>query len=335
MLFVKRYLIPRLIQYFLIIFLGITVVFFIPRLSPSNPVLETVGALKARGGYLDPATVQKTINDLTELYGLKGSMFNQYLSFWKRVLKGDFGISFFQFPTPVIDLIGNALPWTVGLLLSSTVINWIIGNLLGGLVGYFSRRRWAMLLDGIAMIIRPMPYYIFALLLLILFSYVFRLFPLGGGTSIGEHGGLSLASIADVLQHAFLPVLSLVLLGGAVHFQTMRLIVQTTKDEDFVKYAKIGGVEEGIVVSRYVIRNAILPQITNLALSLGGIFSGALITEIVFNYPGVGMLLYHAIVSGDYNLIMGIVSISIIALATMVLLIDLLYPLFDPRIRYR
>lgn len=335
MAFVKRYLIPRLIQYLLVIFLGINVVFFIPRLAPTDPVLETISSLKSRGAYLDPATVQKTVDELTQLYGLKGSMFSQYLSFWKRVFTGDFGISFFQFPTKVTVLIGRALPWTVGLLSTATIINWIIGNLLGGLVGYFSRRWWAKLLDGITMVIRPMPYYILALLILILFCYVFRLFPIGGGTAIGGRNTFSLAFIADVLYHAFLPALSMVVVGGAVNFQIMRLIVQTTKDEDFVKYARMGGLRESVIVSRYVIRNAILPQITNLGLSLGGIFGGALITEIVFNYPGVGMLLYHAIISNDYNLIMGILSISIIALATMVLLLDLLYPLFDPRIRYR
>jgi len=333
--FVKRYLIPRLIQYFLVIFLGITIVFIIPRLSPSDPVLETIAALQSRGASLDPSAVESMIEDLKELYGLKGSMFGQYISFWKRVFTGDFGVSFFQFPTPVIELISQALPWTVVLLLLSTILNWVIGNVVGGMVGYFSRKRWAKVLDGITMVIRPIPYYILALLLLILFAYVFKLFPIGGGTAIGRKAAFNIDFIRDVLRHVFLPALSMIILGGAVNYQTMRLIVQTTKDEDFVKYAQMGGLKENIIVLRYVIRNAILPQITNLALSLGGILSGALITEIVFSYPGMGTLLYHAIVSGDYNLIIGILSISILALATSVLIIDLLYPLFDPRIRYR
>jgi len=138
----------------------------------------------------------------------------------------------------------------------------------------------------------------------------------------------------DVLRHSVLPALSLVILGGAVNFQTMKLIVQNVNAENFVQYAKLGGVKESRIVGRYVIRNAMLPQITGLALSLGQIFSGALITEIVFSYPGLGSLLYNAIITGDYNLIMGITALSIVAITTAILVLDLLYPLFDPRVRY-
>jgi peptide/nickel transport system permease protein len=184
------------------------------------------------------------------------------------------------------------------------------------------------------MVIRPIPYYIFAFALLLLLAYVFELFPVSGGTDIGRQIDFSLPSILDVLKHAFLPALSLILLGTAVWFQTMKLVVQNVNAEDFVQYAELGGVREGKIVSRYVIRNAMLPQITGLALVLGQIFSGALITEIVFSYPGLGTLLYNAIITGDYNLIMGITALSIVAITTTIFIIDLLYPLFDPRVRY-
>jgi peptide/nickel transport system permease protein len=124
------------------------------------------------------------------------------------------------------------------------------------------------------------------------------------------------------------------LLGLAAWFQTMKLIVQNVNASDFVQYAKFGGIRERRIVSRYVIRNGMLPQITALALLIGQIFSGALITEIVFTYPGLGSLLYNAILTGDYNLIMGITVFSILAITTAILIIDLIYPLFDPRIRY-
>ena len=114
----------------------------------------------------------------------------------------------------------------------------------------------------------------------------------------------------------------------------MKLLVQNINSENFVQYAKMGGVTEDRIVSKYVIRNALLPQITGLALSLGQIFSGALITEIVYSYPGIGYLLYHSIISGDYNLIMGITVFSIVGITTAILILDLLYPLFDPRVRY-
>jgi len=332
--FIKRYLIPRLIQYFLVIFLGITAVFIIPRLTPTDPVRRTIQELRSRGSYLDPGSIEAMVEDLEEMYGLEGSSFDQYIAFWKRLFRGNFGVSFFQFPTPVMDLIANSLPWTLGLLLVTTFISWTIGNIVGALAGYFSRSRWAKVLDTIAMFVRPMPYYIFSFSLLLLFAYALGLFPVAGGTSIGRQIVFNLDTMLDIGRHAFLPALSLVLLGAAANFQTMKLIIQNVNSEDFVQYAKFGGVKEGRIVWRYVIRNGILPQMTNLALSLGQIFSGALITEIVFSYPGLGTLLYNAIVTGDYNLIMGIVSMSIIAITTAILVIDLIYPLFDPRIRY-
>lgn len=334
MAFIKRYLIPRLIQYFLVIFFGITAVFLIPRLSPSDPVQKTVAQLRAMGSWLDPATMDDFMADLTEMYGLEGSTLDQYGKLWVRLFHGDFGVSFFQFPTPVSQLIATALPWTAGLLLVTTALSWTIGNFVGGLAGYFARKRWSRGLDTMAMVVRPLPYYILAFALLVLLAYVVRWFPVSGGTDIGRKAAFNWPFIKDVLRHSFLPALSLVLLGGAVNFQTMKLIVQNVNSENFVQYAKLGGVKEGRIVTRYVLRNAWMPQITGLALSFGQIFSGALITEIVFSYPGLGSLLYNAIITGDYNLIMGITLLSIVGITTAILVIDLLYPLFDPRVRY-
>lgn len=334
MTFIRGYLIPRLIQYFLVIFIGLTIVFVLPRLAPSDPVQWTIAQLRSMGSYLDPATMNSFIEDLNEMYGLEGSMLEQYGAFWVRLFHGDFGVSFFQFPTPVNALIKTALPWTLVLLLVTTIISWTLGNIIGGLAGYFSRSRWSRVLDTITMLIRPIPYYIFSFGLLLLLAYVFEIFPVSGGTDIGRKLEFNLPTILDVLKHAFLPALSLIILGTAAWFQTMKLVVQNTNSENFVQYARLGGVKQGKIVSRYVIRNAMLPQITVLALLFGQIFSGALITEIVFSYPGLGLLLYNAILTGDYNLIMGITALSIVAITTAILIIDLLYPLFDPRIRY-
>ena len=336
MTFLKRYLIPRLIQYVLVIWLGITIVFLIPRLTPSDPVMKMVGELQARGSTLEPGTMDDIIEDLTEMYGLGGSWGEQYIAFWQRLFHGDMGVSFFQFPTRVNVLIATAMPWTLGLLLITTAISWTLGNIMGGLAGYYSRKGWSRTLDAIAMVIRPLPYYVFAFTLLLLFAstLVFRWFPVTGGASLGALPTFTWAYIKDVLWHAALPVLSLIILGWAVNFQIMKLLVQNVNAESFVQYAKLGGVTEDRIVGKYVIRNALLPQITGLALGLGQIFSGALITEIVFGYPGMGMLLYNAIVRGDYNLIMGITIYSIVGITTAILILDLTYPLFDPRVRY-
>jgi peptide/nickel transport system permease protein len=332
--FLKQYLIPRLFQYFLVIWLGVTIVFLIPRITPNDPVMAMVGVMRARGSTLEPGAMDGIIRDLTEMYGLQGSWIDQYWAFWGRLFHGDFGVSFFQFPTRVNQLIATALPWTLGLLLCTTAISWILGNIIGGLAGYYSRKPWSRILDAIAMVIRPLPYYIFAFALLLIFAYVVRWFPITGGASLGALPIFTWSYIKDVLWHSFLPALSLTILGGAVTFQTMKLIVQNVNAENFVQYAKLGGVTEDRIVNKYVIRNAILPQVTGLALSLGQIFSGALITEIVYGYPGLGGLLYRAIVNGDYNLIMGITLLSIVGITTAILVVDLTYPLFDPRVRY-
>ena len=334
MTFLKRYLIPRLIQYFLVIWVGITVVFLIPRLTPNDPIMRMIGEIRGRGSTLEPGAMDGIIRDLTEMYGLGGSWLEQYGAFWGRLVRGDFGVSFFQFPAPVSQLISTALPWTLGLLLTTTAISWTLGNIIGGLAGYYTRKRWSRILDAVAMVVRPFPYYIFAFGLLLVFAYVVRWFPITGGASLGAMPTFTWDYIMDVLRHSFLPALSLTILGGAVTFQTMKLLVQNVNSESFVQYAKLGGVTEDRIVGRYIIRNAMLPQITGLALSLGQIFSGALITEIVFGYPGLGMLLFRAIVNGDYNLIMGITILSIIGITTAILIVDLTYPLFDPRVRY-
>lgn len=334
MTFLKRYLIPRLIQYVLVVWLGITVVFLIPRLTPNDPVMSMIGIMRARGSTLEPGSMDGIIADLTEMYGLQGSWLDQYWAFWGRLFRGDFGVSFFQFPARVSDLIANAMPWTLGLLLTTTAISWVVGNIIGGLAGYYTRKGWSRALDAVAMVIRPLPYYIFAFALLLLLAGFMRWFPITGGSSLGAKPSFTWVYIKDVLWHAFLPALSLVVLGGAVNFQIMKLLVQNVNAENYVQYAKLGGVTEGRIARKYVIRNALLPQITGLALSLGQIFSGALITEIVYGYPGLGMLLYNSIVRADYNLIMGITIFSIVGITTAILIVDLAYPLFDPRVRY-
>ncbi|MFN4223892.1 MAG: ABC transporter permease [Fervidobacterium nodosum] len=333
--FVKNYFLPRLLVSLLVIYVGITLVFFIPRMLPTDPVQQFIGRLTSQGTYMDPESTQRMIKTLKELYGLEGSLWEQYINFLGRFIRGDFGPSYYQFPTPVIVLIKQSLPWTIGLMLSTTILAWIIGNVIGALAGYYSNKRWVKILDSIGMIIRPMPYYIFALSLLLIFGYLLPIFPIRGGFPIGAKFRFDWYSILMLLKYSFLPSMSLLIIGIFVWFQATKLVVQTIKSEDYVKYAKLAGVPQRRIVYKYVFKNAILPQMTGLTLSLGQIFGGALITEMVFSYPGLGTLLYNAIFTGDYNLLMGITSMSILFIAISVLLLDLLYPLMDPRIRYK
>jgi len=233
----------------------------------------------------------------------------------------------------VSTLIGRALPWTVGLLVVSTTITWVLGNLLGGLAGYLRDNRTLRLTGLLVMGFHPIPYYIVAFVLVIVFGYLWPVLPITGGAQMNMVRGWNLYFALSVIRHSVLPVLSLVLVGLGGWFMGMRALVSNIVNEDYVVYAELGGVARQRILRSYVMRNALVPQVTGLAMSLGGIFNGAIITEQVFGYPGIGALLVDAVHAGDYSLVLGLTSVSIVAVSVAVLLIDLLYPLLDPRVK--
>ena len=267
--------------------------------------------------------------------GCRAGFAHQYLVFWKRMVLGDFGPSLSAFPTPVSVLIWRALPWTAGLLCFATLLAWCLGNLLGGLAGYFRDSRLLRVAGVVAMGFHPIPYYIVAFVLLIVFGYLWPVLPISGGAQMNLPRGFDPRFIASVLLHSILPALSLVLVGIGGWFMGMRSLVSNIVTEDYVTYAELGGVSRRRILRSYVMRNALVPQVTGLAISLGGIFNGAIITEQVFGYPGIGTLLVDAVHAGDYSLVLGVATVSIIAVAVSVLLIDLAYPLLDPRVKAR
>lgn len=270
---------------------------------------------------------------LGEMYGIQGSLWSQYLSFLRRVfLEFDFGPSLTAYPVPVSDFIWQALPWTLGLLGISTIIAWVLGNLIGLVAGFFHDRRFAAVAETIGVLIYPIPYYVFALVLIILFTYLIPIFPL---TTTIMPGPLSIHKIVEIIQNSTLPALSVVLAGFGWNVLGMKALAYATKEESFVVYAQLKGVTPRRTMFSYVFRNAMLPQVTGLTLQLGRVFSGTLITEMLFAYPGIGMLMRRAIGDSDYNMLYGTIIISLIAVATGTLIIDIIYPLLDPRIRHR
>ncbi len=333
--FLLRYLLPRILQYFMVIFLGVTVTFIIPRLSPTDPVDAQVSMILQSGSAVDPEAIEHMRLALTEMYGLSGSPFQQYIAFWGRLLRGDLGPSLSTFPTPVTQLINQALPWTLGLMLTAVIISWIIGNLLGALASYYPKSKSIYAIDLMSQAVRPIPYYVVALVLLVLLAYIIPIFPFSGAYPIGTRPNLSLEFVGTYLQHSALPALTLILVGFGGWFIGMKALTSNIISEDYVVYAETTGMKESKILNSYIIRNALLPQITGLGLSLGTVFSGALIMEVVFGYPGMGMLTLQAIFRNDYSLIMGIAIYSVIGVATSVFIMDLIYPLFDPRVRYQ
>lgn len=328
----KEFILPRLVQWAVVIFIGVTITFLIPRLSPVNPVDQAVARMTTFQ-TMNPEAARMMRQTFLDLYGLDGSLVDQYVNFWRRLLAGDLGPSFTSFPTPVTQMIGNSIGWTIGLLGISTIIAWLLGLILGSLAGYFSNRWWSQLLEKVLVTIYPVPYYILAFVLLMLLTYYWPLFPLVGGAR--GTPGLTWEYISSLLYFGFLPALSLIIGAVAFRFIMAKALTTSEKSSDYVQYAELAALPKRKILFSYVARNTMLPQVTDLALSLGALFEGALITEVVFGYPGLGYTLFNAVNSADYNVIMGITLLSIVGIATASLVVDLSYPLFDPRVRYR
>lgn len=327
-----RHLLKRLGQFALVVFIGVNITFLVTHATPIDPVEQAIAAVTSFGSA-SPDAIEDMRQSLKALYGLEGGFWHQYFGFWRRVIVADFGPSLSAFPTPVSTLIGLALPWTIGLLLVSTVMAWTLGNLLGGLAGYYPRSRTLRLVGVIAMGLHPIPYYIVAFVLLIIFGFLWPVLPITGGSGMNIRQAFTTEFVLSILRHAILPALSLVLVGIGGWFIGMRALVSNVVTEDYVAYAELAGVARHRILGSYVMRNALAPQLTGLALSLGAIFNGAIITEQVFGYPGIGTLLVEAVRKGDYSLVLGVTTVSIIAVASAVLVIDLLAPLIDPRVR--
>lgn len=318
----------------MIVLAGMTITFIVPRIGPADPVTAALSRIMIIDEYTDPKIIDSVLAALKVAYGLEGSLWDQYIGFLQRAMVGNFGYSIFSLTRTVNEIIIASLPWTVGLLCTATILSWLLGNLIGVIAGYY-RRKSTQLFEYIAIFVQPIPYYILALMLIFLFAFLIRIFPSGGAYSPGRVPKLDLPSILDILNHSFLPALSLVLGGYGWTFLSMQALTLTVKKEDYVLFAKMKGLSQNKVMTRYVMKNAMLPQFTQLALRLGSVFNGALIMETIFAYPGLGYRLYMAITTFDLTLMMGIVTVSIFAIATAVLILDIVYPFIDPRIRFR
>jgi peptide/nickel transport system permease protein len=206
----------------------------------------------------------------------------------------------------------------------------LLGNLIGLVSGYYNKRAAATALEILGIMIYPIPYYILALSVLIVLAFWFPIFPL---SPTFLPGALTWDQIKLIVYNSFLPALTLVLAGFGWNILSMKALAVSTKEEPYVQFARLKGVPNWTRMTSYVFRNALLPQVTALVLSLGTVFNGALLTEMIFSYPGVGLLMRTAAGAGDYNLLYGSITLSIIAVATAAFVLDLIYPLFDPRIR--
>jgi peptide/nickel transport system permease protein len=322
-----RHLLRRIGFYLIALWGSITLNFLIPRLVPGNPAQVLIARLQGR---IDPRAERA----MEAAFGIShASMWNQYLEYLGNLLHGNLGISVTYFPTPVATVIGQDLPWTLLLVGTAVVISFVVGTLLGIIVAWRRGSRLDALLPPVFTFLSAIPYFWLALIMLYVLGFVLNWFPLTGGYDMSITPGWSPDFLLSAIQHAFLPALTIVISSIAGWMLGMRNAMMTTLSEDYVLMAQAKGLSERRVMLTYAARNAILPNITGFALSLGFVVGGALLTEIVFSYPGIGFALLQAVQNSDYALLQGIFLIIAVAVLGANFLADLIYVVLDPRVR--
>jgi peptide/nickel transport system permease protein len=327
-----KYLVKRLSIFFITLLAATSINFIIPRITPQDPIAALMGKLAAKGQVISNS--DKLMNSYREKFGFDEPLPVQYIKYLANVFRGDLGYSLSYYPGKVTDIILRAIPWSMGLLFFANLAAFIIGSLLGAVCSWKRTPSLVKVLVYIVMPLSVIPFYMLAMMILYLFAVIFPLFPIGGAYTAGTAGGFTPAYILDVIKHTVLPALSVAV--SLIGFWTlgMRGIMATVLHEDYLLYAQARGLRPWRIFFSYGIRNAMLPQITAFTLDLGRIISGAVLVEIIFSYPGIGMVLFNALREADYFVIQGIVLFIIVSVALAALLIDLIYPKLDPRIKY-
>jgi peptide/nickel transport system permease protein len=321
-----RYLLRKVVLYVFIAWAAITMNFLIPRLMPGDPVSLLVDRVQGR---VDP----EAIAALREAFGLSdANLITQYVDYLGALSRGDMGLSITFYPVPVSDVISGALPWTVGMIGVTTVISFVIGTGLGVLFAW-RRGTWT---DGFLpalTFLNAIPYFWMALILVLVFSVNLGWFPVSRGYEMGMVPAWDWAFIGSVLTHALLPAITIVLASFAGWVIGMRNMMITVLGEDYVTLAEAKGLPTRMVMVRYAARNAILPSVTGFALALGTVVGGSILTEVIFNYPGLGYTLFQAVQNQDFPLMQGMFLIISMAVIVANLLADVLYVVLDPRTR--
>ena len=326
------YVLRRVGMWLLTILIGTTLIFMIPRLAPGDPVAAMIGRMSAQSGFVENSA--EIINAWRARFGLDQPIYIQYFSYLFNSLRFDLGYSLASFPSRVSDMVFYALPWTVGLLSVATLLSFIIGNTIGALMAWDRTPGILRTLLPTTLTFTSIPFFMLGILLIYVFAFGLRWLPPSGAYGRGLTEGFNLPYMTSVAYHAILPAMAIVVTSMGLWAIGMRGMMITTAGEDYMILAEAKGLKPSRIFWMYGVRNSILPQVTALALGLGAIVGGSLLVEFIFAYPGVGYLLYQGIVTSDYTLIQGIVFMLIFVTATAVLILDLVYPLIDPRITF-
>jgi peptide/nickel transport system permease protein len=322
-----RYVLNRFGFLVLSIWAALTINFVLPRLMPGNPAQVMIVRYK---GQLTPVA----LHALELQFGITHApLWQQYLQYLSHLLHGNLGLSLTYYPVPVSQVIAQSLPWTLGLVGIATIISMVIGTAVGIYLAWNHGRFWDNVLSTVAMFTAALPYFWLALLLLYVLSYVYHWFPLAHAYSTGMTPQWTLPFILNVVRHAMLPALTIVISSIGGWMIGMRNNMIQTLGEDYMTFAEARGIRRRRLMFQYAARNAILPSLTSFAMSLGFVVGGALLTEMVFSYPGVGLQLMVAVQNEDYPLMQGLFLIIALAVLIANFIVEMLYGRLDPRTR--
>jgi peptide/nickel transport system permease protein len=321
-----RFILRRLAFYLVAAWFAITVNFAIPRVMPGN----AVDAMLARFPTLDA----NSLRALQAEFGVHshGSIVSQYVSYLGHLAHGNLGLSVDQYPSTVTSILAQTLPWTLILVGTASILSFVLGTLLG-IVAAWRRGGWLDRTLPAFTFLQATPYFFLALIVIQLFALDWRLFPFGQGYDLGLQPGFNWAFISSAISHSVLPALTIILTAIGGWMLQMRNVMLTTISEDYILVAQAKGLSPRRIMFTYGARNAILPNIAGFALSLGFVVAGALVMEIVFSYPGIGLTLYNAVTSADYPLLQGIFLVISLTVLLASLLADIVYVVADPRVR--
>lgn len=325
----RKYFLNKLIWLLVTAVFAFILNFTLPRLMPGDPVAAIVARLAQ--GMSSSTGMKEVYEQYAELFGTNQPLLTQFFIYVRNMLQGNFGTSFSQYPRPVADILRTSLPWTIALQFPAIIVGWVIGNMLGALAAYL-KKGFDKVLMPISIFVSNFPPFGMAVILMVLLGVNLKWFPTSGGYGFDLMPSFTWNFIWSVITHYQLPFWSIVIIaigGQAIGMRSMSIY---ELNADYVKYSRFMGIKDRKIVG-YVFRNAMLPQITGLALALGTMVGGVLIAEIVFSYPGLGYTLLNAIMGKDYPLISAVTLIITIMVLLATFIIELLYGLIDPRIK--